>query len=454
MPLYKRYLLTIAITTTLIFAQSAAGIDLDENSVDDDLRVSVADAEIQSFPETDLVDQAHGSTAVLTFDDVNFLGYCDVGVLTAGSPTYDEYGDQTGGEMLAFSRISDTATVYPAYGSGDIACGSANQYGGAFATGSYVAPLNLDDWGGHQWTLTFTNRQEYLGFWWSAGNDANYVQLLDEFGNEILDPLFSAQSLYQTLFQSDARECIVENLVNEYCGNPNRAYENYDYVAAHNFGPGSSWRRGVPTETYAFIHMRYDSGFYGVRFSGNGFEFDNVTISEVAPEDGDEETFVGELPAYSLATSSVIPVDPRSQNVSFPGVLLGGDAIGEANATMCIAQVSDASGTTSIDSGNASIGFSAPATGGISQSGQPPNFVFSGGQGDVQAFSSQISIVNSTANQSVVTSSSVWVRISVSPQANGGESICSGSGGQITSTVVELRPLRLTNNTMIRVSLD
>jgi hypothetical protein len=439
MMLHKKHLLTIAVITTLFFAQSAVGVDIDEDSVDDRLRVSLAAAEDQSFPETDLV--GHESTAVLSFDTVNGLEYCDTGELSNGN-------------LIAFSRISDSATVYPGHGSGDIACGSANQYGGAFATGSYVAPLNIDDWENHQWTLTFTNRQEYVGFWWSAGNDANYVQLLDESGNPILDPRFSAQSLYQTIFQSNTRDCIVNNLVNAYCGNPNRAWENYDYVPQHNFGPNSTWRRGVPTETYAFIHMRYDDGFYGVRFSGNGFELDNVTISEVAPADGNEESFISELPTYSLNTSSVIPVDPRSQSVSFPGIVLGGDAVSEANATMCITQVTDSSGTTPVDAANTSISLTTPANGNVTQSGQPPNFVFSGGQNEVLAFSSQLRIVNSTTNRSVASNGTVWLRVSVSAQSAGGESTCATTGGEVTASVVELRPLRLTNNTMFRVSLD
>jgi hypothetical protein len=439
MMLHKRHLLTTAVITTLLFAQSAVGVDLDENSVDDRLQVSLAAPWDQSFPETDLV--GHESTAVLSFDNVNGLQYCDTEELSNGN-------------SIAFSRISDSATVYPGYGSGDILCGSANEYGGAFADGSYVAPTNIRD-GGTQWTLNFTNRQEYVGFWWSAGNGNNNVQLLDESGNPILDPVFSAQSLNQTIFQSDSTVCISDEWqVNDYCGNPNLAYQEYRDDPSHIFSAESTFRRGIPGEPYAFIHMRFDEGFYGIQFSGDGFEFDNLTISEEAPAAGSEETFIDALPTYTLNTSSVIPVDPRSQSVSFPGVVLGGDAMSEANATMCITQVTDSSGTTPVDAANTLISLTTPTNGNVTQSGQPPNFVFSGGQNEVQTLSSQIRIVTSTTNRSVASSSAVWIRVSVSAQSAGGESTCANTGGEVTASVVELRPLRLTNSTMLRVSLD
>lgn len=425
--LHRRPWLVVAGIAALAFSQSAHAVDVNPaDGVDDRLRVSVAAPWDQSFPETDLVE--HATTAVLDFDN------CDPEALTNGNPILAR--PIAGGDLVAIGR-----------GSGDVECTGAWQYGGAFAQGFYALPAS-------EWTLTFDNRQEYVGFWWSAGNDPNNVQLLDENGQAILDPEFMAQSLYQTLFGVDERLCIPNNIVNDYCGNPNIEYQNFDYVEEHIFSADSEFRRGVPTEPYAFIHIRYDLGFHGVRFSGNGFEFDNLTVSEEAPLAGNEESFISELPAYSLATSSEIPVDPRSQSVSFPGILLGGDAIGEANATMCLTQVTDSSGTASVDSANTSISLSFPVNGSVSQAGQPPNFVYSGGQSDVQAFSSQLKIVPAVPNRPVANSGSVWIRVSVSAQSSGGEATCTTTGGEITSTVVELRPLRLSNTSLVGVTID
>lgn len=433
----------------LLVSQTASAIDdVPPYSIDDRLTVSVAAAGDQSFPETDLVETS--STAVLSFDNINNLGYCDPGTLTAGPPIFDDEGNQTG-EMLLADRISDNGTVFIGYGSGNIECGGANVYGGASAAGSYVAPSNLWDWSGHQWTLTFSNRQKYVGFWWSAGNDDNFVQLLDEWGNAILDPQFSARSLYQTLFGSDDRECIINDVVDNYCGNPNVEFE--EPWQTYNYGPDATFNRGTPTEPYAFIHLRLEDGFHGIRFSGNGFEFDNLTFSEEMIDFGDEEQVIGSTTAYSLATSAIIPVDPRDQSVSFPGILLGGDAADEPNATLCFTQVTDSSGTTAVSSGNTTIGLEPPLSS-VNQFFGPPNFVFSGSQNDVMTFSSQIRIVNSVAGRSVVSSTPVWIRVSVSPASSGGEATCTTTAGEITSTVVELRPLRLTNNNQSQVFLD
>jgi hypothetical protein len=387
----------------------------------------------------------------LCFDNINNLGSCDPGTLNAGPPIFDEDGNQTG-EMLLADRISDNGTVFIGYGSGYIECHGASDVGGASAAGFYVKPINLWDWSGSQWTLTFSNRQKYVGFWWSSGNDDNFVQLLDESGNAILDPQFSAQSLYQTLFGSEYRECIINDVVDNYCGNPNEEYAE-PFRTTLVYGPDPNLKRGNPGEPYAFIHLRLADGFHGIRFSGNGFEFDNLTFSEEWIEFGDDEQVLGSTTAYSLATSAIIPVDPRDQSVSFPGILLGGDAADEPNATLCFTQVTDSSGTTAVSSGDTTIGLEPPLSS-VNQFFGPPNFVFSGSQNDVMTLSSQIRIKNSVAGRSVVSSTPVWIRVSVSPASSGGEATCTTTAGEITSTVVELRPLRLTNKNQSQVSLD
>jgi hypothetical protein len=420
--------------------------------IDDRLTVSVAAAGDQSFQDTDLV--VTSSVAVVDFDNTNQNPGCLPWVLRRGWDPASEFGEQIQAQNLQTGNYD-----WIGYGPGGgyqepegIDCYSADPHGvtgGASGIGSFVQVSG-------EWTLTFLSRQEYVGFWWSAGNDENYVQFLDQSGNEILNPYFSTQSLSETLFGSLLRGCVANDQVNPYCGNPNSQFQDTDPSNQLDYGPGASFKRSNPYQPYAFVHMRVRDGFYGIKFSGYSFEFDNLTIAAVEPDRGEQEQVIGSPrnnPTYSLATSPLIPVDPRSQSVSFPGIVLGGDAADEPDATLCFTQVTDSSGTTAVSSGDTTISL-APPLSSVSQFFGPPNFVFSGSQNEVQNFSSQIRIISSPPSRSVVTSTPVWIRVSVSPASSGGEATCATTAGEITSTVVELRPLLLTNKNQSQVSLD
>jgi hypothetical protein len=258
--------------------------------------------------------------------------------------------------------------------------------------------------------------------------------------------------LYQTIFGQSTVRCIVENgvndIVNDYCGNPNSVYNTtYEPPYVNNVS------RAVVSEPYAFIHMRFPGGFRAIRFSGRGFEFDNVTISETVPELGAEEEVVGALPAYSLTAARVIPVDPRSQSVPFPGVLLAGAASSQPNATLCLTQVSNSSGTE-VYSGSSGIQVSVPATMGITQSLSPPRFTFTGSQTTVRNLSNQIRIISSTTSRTVASSETVWLRASVQAALNTGDLSCAPSGNVITAFVIELRPIRLNSVNQLGIPID
>jgi hypothetical protein len=426
----KRAWLTFLVASTLVVGQTAVAVDNNGDLVDDALTVSVAAAGDQSFPETDLP-----TTPTAAVIDFNNLGNpCSTANLTNGS------------QIQAIS-ISSGASRNIGSGSGSLACGAAGVYGGAFATGFYVAPP-----GESVWTLTFTETQRYVGFWWSAGNSPNSVQLLDASGNTLLSPAFDANSLYQTIFGQSTVRCIVENgvndIVNDYCGNPNSVYNTtYNPPYVNNVS------RAVVGEPYAFIHMRFPGGFRAIRFSGRGFEFDNVTISETVPELGAEEEVVGALPAYSLTAARVIPVDPRSQSVPFPGVLLAGAASTQPNATLCLTQVSNSSGAQ-VYSGSSGIQVSVPATMGITQSLSPPRFTFTGSQTTVRSLSNQIRIISSTTSRTVASSETVWLRASVQAALNTGDLSCSVSNNVITAFVIELRPIRLNSVNQLGIPID
>lgn len=502
----------------LVGTQGAFAVDSNNNGVDDALTVSVAAAGDQSFPETDLPATPTASVIdfdsfrTVRYEeatDINgstwFSGGSSVSLPCGGAahsfvwafspsdsprirvPDTGESRDVTSvtdncswdpdsgtysGELQIFwdwmnnmgagnfpvvlsqagtscdpSPLQDGVTQIQAAhvttgvlrdvgtGSGVLDCYPANVFGGAGGSGDH--PTMRD------WTLTLNETHRYISFWWSAGNDDNNVQLLDENGNNLLSPQFRTNGLYSTLFGSTSARC-PQNPLSGYCGNPNLTIGGVTYS-----------ERQIQGEPYAFLHLRFPDGFRQVRFWGTGFEMDNLTLSVTVPDLGSEEEVVGALPAYSLTAARVIPVDPRSQSVSFPGILLGGAASSEPNATLCLSQVTDSSGSTLVTADSSNVRISAPATTGITQNtSSPPRFTFTGSQTTLRNFASQIRIVSSTSNRSVASSDSVWLRASVQAQLNGGDLTCSQSNSVVTAFMIELRPIRLNNVNRIRIPID
>ena len=206
-------------------------------------------------------------------------------------------------------------------------------FGGAGATGRYPA---VDTTAG--WTITFTNTQRYVGFWWSAGNAANRVQLLDASGATLLDPQFTTAGVVRTVLENNACPgtgggaypdgTLTGTTWRRYCGNPNTVYH-----AAPSPGPL------YINEPYAFVHLRYSNGFRGIRFSGTGFEFDNVTVSETVPTEATTEAAVSNND-INANVPPILPVDPRVNAKSLPGMNL----LSSTNAHICISQVANSAG--------------------------------------------------------------------------------------------------------------
>lgn len=135
-------------------------------------------------------------------------------------------------------------------------------WGGAGGAGGFMTAGNL--------TLTLTDTQRYIGFWWSAGNSDNNVELFD--GSTSLGT-FTAGDLVAIL-----GACPATPVNTDYCGNPN-------YSGALTNDPAKN-------EQFAYIHIRYAAGFNKIQFRGTGFEFDNVSISQTVPENSSTETAV------------------------------------------------------------------------------------------------------------------------------------------------------------------
>jgi hypothetical protein len=112
--------------------------------------------------------------------------------------------------------------------------------------------------------LTLPQVSCYVGFWWSAGNAANYVELYDS-NNQLLAS-FSAADLVSRL-----GNCSGPN--SAYCGHPEFGFANGN-------------------ELYAFVNLRLPAGFKTIRFWGQGFEIDNITTSISIPQHSASETAI------------------------------------------------------------------------------------------------------------------------------------------------------------------
>ena len=359
----------------------------------EDLVVSVADAGIDEY---DLEDT--GTVGVETFD---------TRPLISNNGQFDFSGDA--GTFSGFGWIQSSS-----------AWGGANSNGGT--TGRH-ATANNDT---IILTMPDTSDYRYVGFWWSAGNSPNDVELILEDGT--VGATFSVDIEGTEDLAGLVGDCRASPGVTEYCGN-----RNYDPIE-------------VTDEPYAFVHLRYEPGFREVRFSGAGFEFDNVTVSETIPNFSETETTVESFDPFTLATPTVLIADPRATSLSFPGVTLT-DGTDEENAMICFSQVTQGGGALGEA---ASIQASGSGTG-VTVATDTNLVAFSGDRDTVVDFSPAILLQGVTQNQQFGVTS-VYVQVSATPQTNSGTAGCSGSNA--VSAVIEVRFLNILQSNSLNIPLD
>lgn len=296
---------------------------------------------------------------------------------------------------------------------------TAGLYGGSGGDGRH-ATANYDT---IILTMPGTSDYKYIGFWWSAGNAPNDVELITENGSVITFSVDAGEDNLQTYVGN----CRANPGVTAYCGNPNFSGQVLD-------------------EPYAFVHLRYEPGFREVRFSGNGFEFDNVTVSMEMPSFGETETLLGGFETYELSTAPVLISDPRASSLGFPGVLLSAGA-GEQDAMLCFTQ-SDSGG----DPINGAPAIEATGSrAGVTRTATSELVAFSGSREDVEDFSSSISLEAASPSQRFGVNS-LYVRVAVTPDIGSGTDAC--SGGDATFSVIEVRPLSILHSNSVSVSID
>lgn len=308
-------------------------------------------------------------------------------------------------------------------------------------------------------TLSDETNFRYVGFAWAAGNNGNTVCLMGPVGN---DSCLADYSTTDLLAHSSFATSATSNKWQDkpHYGNPRgRVYGVSPSCNAVNIG--NSQGTNHCGEPFAFIHLFYDQGFSRVKFTATegGFEFDNVTAStadsweliDLLPAG----TLIGAstLPAYSLTTARVLPVDPRDESVNFPGIILGGAAANQPNASLCLTET-NASGTA-VAASDSNLRISATVPAGVTAQSTSPRFAYSGSQTTIRTLASAIQINSSTNSRSVVTNNdSRYIRVSVQARTGTGLTTCSGSSNVITAVVVELRPMRLNSVNRVGIPLD
>lgn len=124
---------------------------------------------------------------------------------------------------------------------------SANRYGGAGGTGNYLR-------GGS--SISFDEAQSYMGFWWSAGDETNSIELFDEADESL--------GFYSTSLVSDFISSLPTAEEQAYRGNPNERFLN------QNSGEYYSYLNFFGTE---------GSKIKRVELNGRNFESDNFSFS-------------------------------------------------------------------------------------------------------------------------------------------------------------------------------
>ena len=384
----------LAVTSVALTAIEARGTQ-------EDLVVTVADGGIQSFAESGL--QSTATLVVENFDD--------------------RPHQSTAGFTSSAGTFSGSFTIF-----------DANPFGGAGGSGRHATATNM------LMDMPTTSDYRYVGFWWSAGNANNHVDLLDLGDNTLatftVDIANSSEDLAGVV-----GTCVVDPPTNAYCGNPNLTIN------------GPAWEqtwvsttRIIAGEPYAFVHLRYEPGFRKVRFRGAGFEIDNITVSQTAPPLASTETTTETFNSYSITTPSVIIADPRATSLTFPGLALG-DGSGETQALLCFAEVSQGGGTLA---GTPSITFTGSGTG-ITSSSDTNLAAFSGARATVISFAPTVTLASTTSGQSFGVRS-LYVRVSASPQTNLGTNGCTGNNA--SSVVVEVRMIQLLRSNSVGIRID
>jgi hypothetical protein len=166
---------------------------------------------------------------------------------------------------------------------------TARSIGGANGTGKFIARLKAA--GTETYSLNLTTDATFLGFWWSAGDAFNFIEL---YNDGVLQANFTSADIFSTI-QGAGTVTSVDNTVynkSSYFGNPNS--------------------NANPTEPYAFVSIYATAGtvFDQVVFANasttTGFESDNHTLYSGPLTPTGAEVFVTQITPIPEASTTVL----------------------------------------------------------------------------------------------------------------------------------------------------
>ncbi len=241
--------------------------------------------------------------------------------------TFDSLGGSPDGGGIDCPTALAIGALSVAPVSTDCKYRSAGQYGGATATtptpafgGSGSNYFGTSPSASAALTFAFPTPVKYVGFWWSGGNRGNVVTFYNgateiaSFDTLDLETLLGAgpPSSWPSGNGSVTSTGGAAYPKGHYFGNP-RGYSEYPPTAVAVSIDGYSEHTGY-INVYLNLFLTGDQQATSVKFSGNGFEFDNVTTSTSAQTPASSLVFVRGLigstvqflPGASDATGSMV----------------------------------------------------------------------------------------------------------------------------------------------------
>ncbi|CAN2204007.1 hypothetical protein MCEMRE182_00820 [Candidatus Nanopelagicaceae bacterium] len=147
-------------------------------------------------------------------------------------------------------------------------------YGGALTTSSSPTTSGTKSpsvgvFTGSGTTITFTSRKNYIGFWWSAGSTGNTIDF------------YRGSFLVATMTGDEVYSAIPKNASVLTALNGTTTYTKSNY-----YGHPKNQASEDVNEPFVFIHAFAVNGFnfdkIKISMSGNGFEYDNLTVANLS----------------------------------------------------------------------------------------------------------------------------------------------------------------------------
>ena len=188
--------------------------------------------------------------------------------------------------------------------SSDARVSASSQYGGAGGTRFLEAKSGV--------TVTLNKPATYIGFWWSAGDASNFMELYDKDGNKLFE--FSTAMLRDLLKNDNTTKVTATDqqqyLTKLYYGKPGA---NPSITPTQNTG-----------EPYAYVHMAL-TGNSSVAIEklvvrGSNFELDNISVAEQLAGTPPKPEDVW-IPVGSEPLNPVTPNDTATTPVDTPVVI-------------------------------------------------------------------------------------------------------------------------------------